>query len=82
MHAVFVFGLFFNLEDEGDISPEILIDFQRTTRRYIPEDTNLHLGTCLNLFFPVSTMRLIENQYLLLPFTSQWLLYNYMYRLL
>jgi hypothetical protein len=34
-------GLFSDLEGEGD-SSETSTDFQRTTERYIPEDSTLH----------------------------------------
>jgi hypothetical protein len=36
-HAGFLLGLFFNPEDEGDMS----VDFQWTTQHYSPEDSTL-----------------------------------------
>jgi hypothetical protein len=42
LHADFVFGLFSEPKDEEHVSSETSVDFQRTTRRYIPEDRNLH----------------------------------------
>jgi hypothetical protein len=36
-----VFLNLFNPEDRGDNSSETLVDFQRTTRRYIPEDSSM-----------------------------------------
>jgi hypothetical protein len=46
----FLLGLFFNLEDGGDMFLRNVVDFQRTTRRYISEDTRtLHNHRCDNL---------------------------------
>jgi hypothetical protein len=36
-------------EDVGDMSPEKSVEFQQTTRRYIPEDRKLHNHRCENL---------------------------------
>jgi hypothetical protein len=47
-HAAFSFGLIFDPKDDGDISYEIPVDFQRITRRYIPEDRTLHNHRCEN----------------------------------
>jgi hypothetical protein len=48
-HAGFLLGLFSNLKMGGICSSEISLDFQRTTRRYIPEDITL-LGNSCNDF--------------------------------
>jgi hypothetical protein len=42
LHARFLVGLFFNPKDGGAILVRKSIDFQRTTRRYIPEGRTLH----------------------------------------
>jgi hypothetical protein len=41
IHSGLLLGLFFYLEDGGDISPETSVDLQRTTRLYIPDDKTL-----------------------------------------
>jgi hypothetical protein len=41
--------IFFTLKMEAIISSETYFDFQRTTRRYIPEDRTLHNHCCENL---------------------------------
>jgi hypothetical protein len=38
LHAGLLLGLFLNPEDGGNICLRNVDDFQRTTRRYIPED--------------------------------------------
>jgi hypothetical protein len=44
----FMVGLFFECEVEGG-SSETSVDFQRTTRHYISEDSTLHNHRCENL---------------------------------
>jgi hypothetical protein len=39
------------LKMEAMCSSETSVDFQRTTRRYIPEDSTLHNNRCENLTF-------------------------------
>jgi hypothetical protein len=48
-HIAFFFGLFFVLKIEGTCSFEMSAGFQRTTRRYNPEDRALHNHSCENL---------------------------------
>jgi hypothetical protein len=48
-HAGFLFGLFFDSEDGGDIFLRNIVDYQRTTWRYIPEDSTLRSNRCYNL---------------------------------
>jgi hypothetical protein len=42
-------------EDGGDVFSETSIDFQRATRRYIPEDSTLHNHRCELKFYEVDT---------------------------
>jgi hypothetical protein len=42
---------FSTLKTEVTCSSEALVDFQRTTRDYIPEDRTLHNQRCKNLKF-------------------------------
>jgi hypothetical protein len=42
LHADLWLGLFFDPEDEDEISSELSGDFQRTTWRYFPDDRSLH----------------------------------------
>jgi hypothetical protein len=49
-HAGVLFGLFFNPEYRGDmLLRNVDWNFQRTTRRYILEDSTLHNDRCENL---------------------------------
>jgi hypothetical protein len=49
-HTGFLLGVFFDPEDGGNIySYEMLIDFQYSIQRYIPEDRNLHNHHCESL---------------------------------
>jgi hypothetical protein len=41
LHAGFLLGLFFDPEDGGDMFLRTLVDYQRTTQHYIPEDRTL-----------------------------------------
>jgi hypothetical protein len=41
----------FELKMEATYSSEASVDFQRTTRRYIPEDRTLHDHRCKNITF-------------------------------
>jgi hypothetical protein len=47
-HACILLVLF-DPEDRGDLPPETSLDFERTTRRYIPEDSIRHNHRCVNL---------------------------------
>jgi hypothetical protein len=49
VHAGFLLGLFSTLKMEAICSSETSVDVQRTTRRYIPEDSTLHDHRCENL---------------------------------
>jgi hypothetical protein len=49
LHAGFLFGLFSNLKMEATCSSEILTEFHRNTRRYIPEERTLHNHPCESL---------------------------------
>jgi hypothetical protein len=42
-------GLFFDSEMEATCSPKTSVDFQRATKRYMPEDRTLHNHRCENL---------------------------------
>jgi hypothetical protein len=42
-HARFLLGLIFDPEEVGDMFLRNVVDFQRITRRYIPEDRILQL---------------------------------------
>lgn len=43
LHVGLLLDLFFEPKDGGDISLQMLVDFQRTTRRYIAEDRTVQV---------------------------------------
>jgi hypothetical protein len=49
LHTGFLLGLFFTLKMEVTCSSEESADFQRITRRYIPEYRTFHKHRCENL---------------------------------
>jgi hypothetical protein len=49
LHAGFLLGLFFDPEDGGNMFLRHVVDFERTTWRYIPGDRTLHY---LQIFCP------------------------------
>jgi hypothetical protein len=48
-HAAILFGVFFDPKD-GGVSMETLVDFQRTTRYYIPDDSSLRELSLLRFY--------------------------------
>jgi hypothetical protein len=52
---------FFDLEDAGNMFLRNVCDTQRTTRRYIPEDSTLHNHRCENLK-PCMYVRLLHSK--------------------
>jgi hypothetical protein len=48
------------LNMESICSPEMSVDFQRTTRRYITEDRSLHNHRCENLRSHILILQLAE----------------------
>jgi hypothetical protein len=48
LQAVLLLGLLFDGEDGGDVFLRNSVDFQRTIRRYIPEDRTLYNYCCEN----------------------------------
>jgi hypothetical protein len=41
LHVGLLLGVFFNPEDGDDVFPKMLVDFERGTVHYIPEDRTL-----------------------------------------
>jgi hypothetical protein len=44
LYSSFLLGLFFNPEDEGDMLLRKVVDFQRITWRYLPEDWTVEIN--------------------------------------
>jgi hypothetical protein len=56
-HAGILLGLFFDLEMEAIGSSETSVDFQRTERRYILEDSTFHNQRSENLKSCIGTIQ-------------------------
>jgi hypothetical protein len=59
----FFFGLFLDTENGGNICFRNMVDFQRTTRRYIPEDSTHQSAFPLPAYFKQSEISCVVAPY-------------------